>query len=117
MSDPHLQHCPFCGFDDPVIDRIGRGYTGTAFWAQCDHCGAEGPVANTREEAAKRWNSRWPEARGKGNKDPGRYPSVKAWEADLSSPDKYRPGDDAVIGGLPAGEDLPSGGVNLEDQP
>ncbi len=47
--------CPFCGKEISAI----RGQRPKQ--RVCIECGAEGPVANTREEADIRWNHRVPE--------------------------------------------------------
>jgi Lar family restriction alleviation protein len=47
-----IDDCPFCG------DRAGIIYSKSveAYRAYCFSCGARGPFANSREEAANKWN-------------------------------------------------------------
>jgi Lar family restriction alleviation protein len=47
-----IDDCPFCG------DRAGIVYSKSveAYRAYCFSCGARGPFANSREEAANKWN-------------------------------------------------------------
>lgn len=50
MTD--LKPCPFCGSNetDPI--------NGDRCWIACLTCWAEGPSADTPEDAAERWNNR-----------------------------------------------------------
>lgn len=50
-----LEPCPFCGRSGQLVgDRL-------VSWVRCSpggKCGAEGPIAPTREEAVRLWNRR-----------------------------------------------------------
>ena len=55
MNDPKPKTCPFCGNteDFDVVDlSVGDQWTVVCV------CGANGPTASTKEEAAKLWNTR-----------------------------------------------------------
>jgi Lar family restriction alleviation protein len=50
-----LEKCPFCGTADQIeVDDI----TTQASAVCCNNCGAIGPHALTKEDAARCWNSR-----------------------------------------------------------
>jgi transcription elongation factor Elf1 len=51
---PDPASCPFCGHvKDVTIEWRGYGY-----YANCDHCGADGPPGTSPLEAARNWNGR-----------------------------------------------------------
>jgi len=43
--------CPFCGSTDPELI-----YLATTFWVSCKACSANGPSANSAEQALEHWN-------------------------------------------------------------
>lgn len=49
-----LKPCPFCGNNGPEFDTGG----GTCRWVICNDCGTEGPSADSKRQAAARWNER-----------------------------------------------------------
>lgn len=47
----HAMECPFCrSINLHLIDM------GTTFWINCGRCNANGPSANTPEQALEHWN-------------------------------------------------------------
>lgn len=63
MSPSNEEHtfpnqCPFCGLT--VVFPLHRG----TWQCVCQACGAEGPLAQTREEAIHKWEKRAEEKRG-----------------------------------------------------
>jgi Lar family restriction alleviation protein len=48
----HLDDCPFCGDDAGIYYSVSSA----SYHGYCNHCGATGPIADSREEAANRWN-------------------------------------------------------------
>lgn len=57
---PDLKPCPFCGGSAnlrPILANPARG-SWSIFWTSCERCSAEGPTADTRADAAERWNAR-----------------------------------------------------------
>ncbi len=52
-----LLPCPFCGATQDIDQDVAD--TGV-FWVRCSECCAESAAADTREEAALRWNTRKP---------------------------------------------------------
>ena len=55
MSDIELKPCPFCGGSKHI--RIEEPTRSSAAWVVCEGCWAEGPVGQTKERAAERWNA------------------------------------------------------------
>ena len=60
MSE-ELKSCPFCGGNEVYID-VDRykmqHHRGTWWAAECPDCGVRGPVADSRDKAARFWNER-----------------------------------------------------------
>lgn len=57
-STPTLKPCPFCGnTEDLEIYEEWPDATGISIKVICYDCEADGPVANTEEEAIEAWNA------------------------------------------------------------
>ena len=52
MNAIYLQPCPFCNGTDVEIERAAF----LSYYVICHTCDAEGPSADTQQEAAKAWN-------------------------------------------------------------
>ena len=50
---PTHHRCPFCGGDSTSVLRLPSN---EIYWVQCDVCHAQGPRADSHEQAVKRWN-------------------------------------------------------------
>ena len=54
---PHIKPCPW---HDKTHERQANITYGTSsvykWWVECKCCGARGPIAETQEEAVKKWN-------------------------------------------------------------
>lgn len=69
---PKLLPCPFCGMTDPeelgilrrALPPLMRGYRETVVYNGACSCGAMGPDASSRDEAAAAWNRRAPVMQG-----------------------------------------------------
>jgi len=48
MSTP--KPCPFCGSTVKAVRDAA------VWWVECAHCGADGPVNHSKQEAVRRWN-------------------------------------------------------------
>jgi Lar family restriction alleviation protein len=48
--------CPFCGESVIVFLNVGKHITGGGRQAECDNCGARGPVYENDEQALIGWN-------------------------------------------------------------
>ena len=55
QSEKHLPtlECPFCGVAN-AMEQNDHG----VFWITCNECGANGPLTETGDSAAQRWNHR-----------------------------------------------------------
>ena len=53
--------CPFCG--TASVDVYGSGISAFAY---CHHCSAKGPLANSKSDATRKWNTRKTPAVAKG---------------------------------------------------
>lgn len=54
-----LKPCPFCEGKTVSIYDYQNYYTLPYHWrVKCDKCGAEGPIADSKEEAIDAWNKR-----------------------------------------------------------
>lgn len=47
--------CPFCKSD---VVKLSQKVIEQHYYILCRKCGATGPLAQTREEASKKWNTR-----------------------------------------------------------
>ena len=56
-----ISGCPFCSkvdVDNVDVMTDAKGFDApTAYWAECKHCHARGPVAGTIEDAWRYWNA------------------------------------------------------------
>jgi len=52
-----IEFCPFCGVCDATVE-CHSGCVTTDHTVVCNNCEAEGPYAETEEEAIRLWNTR-----------------------------------------------------------
>lgn len=50
-----MKPCPFCGSDDPFLERDRDA---KAIYVMCGECGGMGPYSGMREKAVTAWNRR-----------------------------------------------------------
>ena len=52
--------CPFCGHHVIKIwpDSDPEIYNNVEYYAECQHCFAQGPMSHSEEEALNQWNTR-----------------------------------------------------------
>lgn len=50
-----LKPCPFCGSKNIILIS---SHNKTWNYATCDDCNSDGPMADTPEDAKKKWNNR-----------------------------------------------------------
>lgn len=59
MNDTSSYPCPWCGYYDLLVQEKGMEnivHPAGECFVMCDHCGATGPKAKTKDEAIKKWN-------------------------------------------------------------
>lgn len=52
-----MKRCPWCCTVPTDNDVLGDGDEVAVYWVRCPHCEAFGPLANTRAEAIREWNT------------------------------------------------------------
>ena len=62
FDDLYLEPCPFCK-GEAELKSIGWNPRYANHFAECKNCFAMGPAADTRTEAAEKWNRRIGHAR------------------------------------------------------
>lgn len=61
MSAPYISPCPFCGDERPpehIVEEVKDEPSIHSLCCQC--CGAEGPLAVSKDAALSVWEGRWP---------------------------------------------------------
>jgi len=53
-----LEQCPFCGESYAINVLDASDQYVSSFWVTCGNCDAEGPVADTEDDAVEKWNKR-----------------------------------------------------------
>lgn len=57
MNEPEIVKCPFCSEKDCRIKQYNAYTNNSYFCVGCHGCHAEGPTADTKEEAIRLWNT------------------------------------------------------------